>query len=94
MDLAEYKKQLEQLAYGKRLHTAIYLYHEPGTTFNFGPTIDSLLAGIIERYQIQITPDFNANVIKFRTDELKVSFLSYPDFISDAHPSRLHGETS
>jgi hypothetical protein len=81
MDLAEYKMQLEQLPYGKRLHTAVYLYHEPGTTF--GQSIDSLLARIIERYQFKITPDFN--VIKFRTDELKVSFLSYPDFISEAH---------
>ena len=27
------------------------------------------------------------NVIKFRTDELKLSFLSYPGFMEDAHPA-------
>jgi hypothetical protein len=27
------------------------------------------------------------NLIKFRTDELKLSFLSYPDFFNDPHPA-------
>jgi DNA phosphorothioation-associated putative methyltransferase len=30
------------------------------------------------------------NVIKLRTDGLKVSFLSYPDFFTDAHPALRH----
>src|SRR6185312_15026610 len=33
------------------------------------------------------------NVIKFRTDELKVSFLCYPDFQVDAHPALRHAVT-
>jgi hypothetical protein len=41
MDLAEYKVQLAQLPYGKCLHTALYLYHGPGTAF--GQSIESLL---------------------------------------------------
>src|SRR5258706_1583052 len=32
----------------------------------------------------ELGPAFN--VIKFRTDEMKVSFLSYPAFIDEAHP--------
>jgi hypothetical protein len=32
----------------------------------------------------EIPPGFN--VSKFRTDELKVSVLLYPDFLSDAPP--------
>jgi hypothetical protein len=41
------------------------------------------MAGIIKR--CDIGPEFN--VIKFRTDELKVSFLSYPEFLTEAHPA-------
>ena len=33
------------------------------------------------------------NVIKFRTDELKISFLCYPDFLADAHPALRHAVT-
>lgn len=30
---------------------------------------------------------------KFRTDELKVSFLSYPTFMEDPHPALRHAVT-
>jgi hypothetical protein len=33
------------------------------------------------------------NVIKFRTDEFKVSFLAYPAFFDDAHPALLKALT-
>ena len=44
--------------------------------------LDSLLKMLVKR--CEIPPGFN--VSKFRTDELKVSVLLYPDFLSDAHP--------
>ena len=33
------------------------------------------------------------HVVKFRTDELKISFLSYPDFFVEAHPALRHAVT-
>ena len=39
----------------------------------------------------QVGPEFN--VIKFRTDELKISFLSYPRFFDDPHPALRHAIT-
>src|SRR5690606_14799750 len=38
-----------------------------------------------------VGPEFN--LIKFRTNELKVSFLSYPDFMDAPHPSLRHAIT-
>ncbi|MEI7937857.1 MAG: DNA phosphorothioation-associated putative methyltransferase [Verrucomicrobiota bacterium] len=51
--------------------------------------MDLLLAGIAE--QCGVSKEFN--LVKFRTDELKVSFLAYPDFLLDAHPSLRHAIT-
>src|SRR4051812_18653945 len=33
------------------------------------------------------------DVLKFRTDELNVSFLCYPDFLKRAHPTLFHAIT-
>jgi hypothetical protein len=33
------------------------------------------------------------NVLKFRLDELKISFLAYPDFLTDPHPALRHAIT-
>ena len=38
-----------------------------------------------------LPPEFN--VVKFRTDELKLSFLSYPEVLDDAHPALRHAVT-
>ena len=37
--------------------------------------------------------DAKFNVIKFRTGELKVSFLNYPNFLEEAHPELRHAVT-
>jgi hypothetical protein len=87
MDAAEYKKCLEEIGYGKRVHTTVYVYWGAGT--QFGEALDLLLAGLVKRYEI--SPDYN--VLKFRTDELKISFLCYPDCISSAHTVLLHAIT-
>jgi len=44
MELAEYKKCLEQIPYGKRLPTALYVFWEPGRSFGNG------LDGLLQRY--------------------------------------------
>jgi hypothetical protein len=54
--------------------------------FKFGKGLDTVLETL--RLRHAISNDFN--VIKFRTDELKVSFLAYPDFFNDAHLTLWH----
>jgi hypothetical protein len=87
MDLAEYKEHVKRIPYGKRVHTALYLFREEVT--NLGEDLDLLLAGIVKR--CEISAEFN--VVKFRTDELKISILAYPEFLSEAHPALRHAIT-
>jgi hypothetical protein len=87
MDLTEYRKCIERLTFGKRLPGAVYVLREDET--KFGEALDALLARLIAKYEI--SAEFN--VIKFRTGELKVSFLAYPDFLTDAHPALRHAIT-
>jgi DNA phosphorothioation-associated putative methyltransferase len=87
VELAEYKQHLDHLAFGKRLPGAVYVLREENSTF--GAPLDSLLQRLLAKYQI--SPAFN--VLKFRTDELKISFLSYPDFFTDPHSPLCHAIT-
>ena len=45
-----------------------------------------VLDQVVARYQV--SEEFN--LVKFRTDELKLSFLAYPGFDSEAHPALRH----
>jgi hypothetical protein len=83
----EYQRHLAALAYGKRLPTAIYVFRESGT--DFGKELNQ----IISILAIQHALDDKFNVLKFRTDELKISFLCYPDFLTDPHPALRHAVT-
>ena len=87
MDLHEYQKFVGELGFGKRLPTAVYVFR--GDQVSLGEGVDRLLAQIVAAFQVG--PEFN--VIKFRTDELKVSFLSYPRFFEDPHPALRHAIT-
>jgi hypothetical protein len=81
MTLPEYRSSVEQLPYGKRLPTALYVHREglAGLTGSLGALLDQVVA----RYQVGA----EFNLVKFRTDELKLSFLAYPGFESDPHPA-------
>jgi DNA phosphorothioation-associated putative methyltransferase len=87
VELAEYKKALAEIPYGKRLPSALYLFSEPGQIL--AEPIHSLL----ERAKLAFAIPGESNVIKLRIDELKISFLSYPDFFSDPHPALRHAVT-
>ena len=87
MTLAEYQSCLAVLPHGKRLPGAVYLHREGLAVV--APELDRLLQHVAGRYEIG--PQFN--VLKFRTDELKVSFLSYPRFFEDPHPVLRHAVT-
>jgi hypothetical protein len=83
----EYKQHLAALKYGKRLPTAIYVFRQAET--DFGRELNQVLAILETQHEL----DGKFNVIKFRTDELKVSFLCYPDFLNEAHPALRHAVT-
>jgi hypothetical protein len=87
MNLAEYKEQIGRIPYGKRLPTALYVHREGLASLDgsLGEVLDKVVA------HYQIGPEFN--LVKFRTDELKVSFLSYPEFDTDPHPTLKHAVT-
>lgn len=87
MEFAEYKKCVEQVPFGKRLPATLYVLRGEGVSF--GKSLDGLLERLEQKYCI--SNEFN--IVKFRTDELKVSFLAYPDFFDDAHPALRHAVT-
>lgn len=80
-DWNHYKQLLQDLPYGKVLPTAVYVHRdmEPCRT---GP-IGEILAVLTERHGIG--EEFN--VVKFRTDAPRISFLCYPQFFEHPHPS-------
>ena len=81
MDLQDYKASIEKLPHGKRLPSALYIFRTPDLQ------LDQDLATLLVRLIQQFSIGEEYNLLKFRTDELKLSFLSYPDFFNDAHPS-------
>jgi hypothetical protein len=87
VNLQQYQGYLNQLSFGKRLPGALYVARDEGS--DFGPALNQLLAQLAVVFEVG--PEFN--LIKFRTDELKVSFLSYPDFMDDPHPALRHAVT-
>ncbi len=81
MTLKEYQEQVGRIAYGKRLPGVLYVFR--GEQTDFGVGLNTMLTALAKAHEVG--PEFN--VIKLRTDELKVSFLSYPEFFTDPHPS-------
>src|SRR5262245_49505564 len=87
MQLCEYTALIQRVPFGKRLPTAVYVYRDPQITFD--PQLELLLNRLA-----QISgagPEYN--VVKFRADEPKISFLSYPDFLGSPHPILRHAVT-
>ncbi len=80
MDLREYQNLVLRICFGKRLPTAVYVHLDRRTSL--GEKLDQLVGHVVSSYRIG--PEFN--FLKFRTDDLKVSFLSYPRFFEDPHP--------
>jgi len=85
--LLDYQRHIAALKYGKRLPTAVYVLRDAAS--DFGQELNEVV-GILAT-QHAIGEEFN--IIKFRIGELKVSFLSYPAFMEEAHPALLHAVT-
>jgi len=80
MDFVAFRELVEQIPFGKRLPKAVYVYREADS--DYGAELTQLVAKLAQRH----TLGNEFNVVKFRTDELKISFLSYPRFMDVAHP--------
>src|ERR1035438_1449856 len=87
MNFPEYRGYLARVPFGKRLPAAVYVYRDASTRLS--EPLDAFLESLVKR--CEIGPEFN--VVKFRTDELKISFLAYPEFLSEAHPALRHSVT-
>ena len=72
---------LQALPYGKVLPTAIYLHRDTDACLA-GP-----LAQILTLLARRHTIGEEFNVVKFRTDAPRLSFLCYPGFFQHPHPS-------
>jgi hypothetical protein len=64
-------------------------YREQVGLANLGDSLGALLDQVVARYQVSA----QFNLVKFRMDELKLSFLSYPDFETDPHAALRHAIT-
>lgn len=81
MNLTEYQQHLDKLKFGKQLPGAIYIFRDPESD------LGSDLSRLISRVEAVFSIGQEFNVLKFRKNELKVSFLSYPSFMDEAHPA-------
>ena len=80
-DWTRYRQLLQALPYGKVLPTAIYLHRDTDACL-VGP-----LAQILTLLARRHTIGEEFNVVKFRTDAPRLSFLCYPGFFQHPHPS-------
>jgi len=70
------------MPFGKRLPTAVYI-HRPADWGIIPPE----LAATVERAMNACQPDPEWNLLKLHTDQVAVTFLTYPNFDSDPHPA-------
>ena len=80
LSLADYKAALEELKFGKVLPTAVYVIADDSIA------LPKILEELVNRLRSRLEFDDSFNVIKLGSRELKVSFLSYPEFFTDPHP--------
>lgn len=81
MRLDQFCGLVEQVRYGKKLPTAVYLMPtDPGL-------LPEQLLETIRRAEVAARPKPGWNLLKLHTDEMAISFLSYPDFEIDPHPA-------
>ena len=80
MDFSKYKLLVKAIPFGKDLPNAKYLIFSKD--HSLGDELDSLLQRLCVAFEI----NEKHNVLKFRTNEFKISFLAYPSFNDCPHP--------
>jgi hypothetical protein len=81
MTFSTLKTQLKALPCGKKLNHSLYITEE-----SLGD-VDEILYEFVADLKARVDADSEYNIIKFFTNEFKISWLSYPDFFDDPHPS-------
>lgn len=81
MTVADYKHWIEGIHFGKRLPEALYV-HRDGID-----SLDPALQDAINKIAGEHSLGNEFNLLKLRVREPKISFLAYPAFSEDAHPS-------
>ena len=79
MDLAKYQQALRQLAFGKRLPTALYVYRDASS--DYGQELNQLVARLALLHQL----GDQFNVLKFR----RMNSRSHSLVIGDALRTRI-----
>lgn len=82
MNRAEFVRWVNALTFGKRLPTAVYI-HRPQDWRIISPE----LAATVERAMNAARPDPGWNLLKLHTDQVAITFLTYPEFDSVPHPA-------
>lgn len=82
MELAQFSSWISSIPYGKKLPGALYIARPKDWA-----TLPPELAATVERGMIAAKPDPSWNLLKLHTDQVAISFLTYPDFDSDPHPA-------
>ena len=82
MNAPQFKLAVESVPFGKRLPTALYLSRPAN-----GDRVGTELWATICRAETAARPDPTWNLLKLHLDQFALTFLSYPDFDTEPHPS-------
>jgi len=80
MTFSTLKTHLKALPCGKKLNHSLYIIEESLKI------VDQHLYAFVADLKIRVEVGSEYNIIKFFTNEFKISYLSYPDFFSEPHP--------
>jgi len=82
LSFADYRRLVHSASVGKRLPTALYVHLD--AVGRLPVELMALLAWIQSQPEID---SLMTDIIKFHTDDFRVSLLSYPGFFDDPHPT-------
>src|SRR5690242_17372196 len=81
MNLETHRHYAEAIGYGKKL---------PGAAYLFRPRKEDVCAELWEtigRAETAAGPNSSWNLLKIHTDQVAITFLTYPEFDTDPHPA-------
>ena len=87
MNLKEFKQLVQQIKIGIQLPDAVYIHKD------LMLLLPNELLAYLGKIHAQTTKTKEFNLLKIFKKEFRVSFLFYPDFETDPHPSLVHSVT-
>jgi len=82
MNRKQFSGWVASVDFGKRLPSALYIVR-----LTDWRRIPLELAATVERASLAARPDDEWNLLKLHTDQVAITFLSYPDFDQNPHPA-------